>query len=353
MRRAVLLLSLGLAILAAVPLGAGCGGDKDTAPPAPREPAPSTTCPGDPVEALRWIRAAHIAPDDTELRLRLAAWPVDAPAFRETEETQVVLTWRMRVKLQDGDIEGAVATWHTLEERFDGHGVSPEGRGLTPDMVRLGLVEEARLLARRRIEGARGDRDEARSAYDLAMALLADDEEEDRARLEHTRRWFEGDTLASWTAPLGLTVGPALAKRGPPHVVVLADDFALGDELLTSVLMRWLREGEEVGMRGVIVPVLRGQVRMGLRRVPAPDEAAERASLADRAQAMGFVLEPDAGLFGGGAVDGRRLAATLGLEGQDVALFVLDGEGRIVARLSGQGLDPRGLDPVIQKLTSR
>ena len=48
---------------------------------------------------------------------------------------------------------------------------------------------------------------------------------------------------------------------------------------------------------------------------------------------------------------GAKLAELMGLEGQEVGLLIVDKRGRIVARMSGTGLDPRALDPVIQKVT--
>ena len=67
-----------------------------------------------------------------------------------------------------------------------------------------------------------------------------------------------------------------------------------------------------------------------------------------------------------GAGIGRRLAAGpqehlasdeleswWGLGLQDVAILVIDAQSRIVGRMSGRNIDPRPLDPIVQKLTSR
>jgi len=363
----LLLAGLGLAGL----LGCGRDDERPTPPEAPPpeeaptptpEAAPTATPrPEDPGAALDWVRAAYTLPDKQELRRRLWQWPLDDEAFVDSEETQVVLTWRIRVALQDGQIERAVAQWKLLLQHFDGHGVSPEGRGLTPDMIRLGLIEEARLLTRRRSEGARAARPAAESAWKTGADLLRAEDVEESTGLERARRWALWETFARWCTDLGLAPGPSLGTPdganadARPLVIVVADDFALGEVIFQSVLQRWLREGQEAGLRGVLVPIRRGQVRRGLRRVPVEDPAEEEAALREDAAAIGLIPTDttEAGLFAAPYPDGFRLAVALGLERQETALLIVDRRGRIVGRLSGTGLDPRSLDPVIQKLVSR
>lgn len=353
-------------LLTAVLFLGACGPESEAPPPvAPPPVTTSDEVPEEPADALDWVRAAHDRSDGAELRRRLAAWPSDSDAFHDTEETQVVLTWRLRVALQDGRLADALAAREALLAGYGGHGVSPEGRGLTPDMIRLGLMEEARLLARRRIEGAQPDQTAALATLDAAEALLAKDDAEDRARVAATRAWVTAHDMGAVLASVQATAGPGLgappgvsrASGALPHafIVVLADDFALGEVILADVLRRWLREGKASGLTGVLLPIRRGEIRLGLRRVPVATEAEETDALRAHAQRIGLrqTSEPGSGLVAGTLRDGAALAKAMGLEGQEAGLLIVDRRGRIVGRLSGVGIDPRVLDPVIQKLTSR
>ncbi len=390
--RAPLLLALCLSAMAL--LLAGCGDDPA---PAPAEPTKGTTGagtgilqtprPDDPREALTWVRAAYLPEGDAELRRRLWAWPLDAAAWTDAEETQVVLTWRIRVALQDGAIERAVEQWKLLLRYFDGHGVTPEGRGLTPEMIRQGLIEEAALVTRRRIEGANPKPLAATSAWKAGADLLRPEDDEGGQQLERARRWAEWNELERWFDRLSWTPGPALGGEhavdgvGRPFVLLVADDYALGEELLTSVIERWMREGKEAGLLAFLVPVFDGTVRAGLRRVPEHNKEVEWEVLQERAAASGLQiaiaptehleapLPPhDPKLVKGRLIieinerlhhtsiihgPGKTLANAMGLADRESAVLIVDARGRIVGRLSGQGLDPRVLDPVIQKLVSR
>ena len=340
-------------VLLALVLAAGCGKDEPTPPePGPETPPPAVSPrPDDPQAALAWIREAHREGDKDELRRRLAAWPMDDPAWVDTEETQLVLTWRIRTALQDGAIEDAATARALLLQYFDGHGVSPEGRGLTPEMIRLGLIEEARLLTRRRAEGPNPKAADAEAAWKLGADLLTKHDVEDGDRLERSRRWALWDTFDRWVHAMGAKPGPALGTR--PMVVVLADDFALGEIIFQSVLGRWVRDGADAGLVGVLIPIKRGQVRFGMRRVTAESEAQEVAAIEEDAAKARLVTtwDEDAGLFAAPFDEGAKLAKAMGLEKQEVGLLLIDAKGRIVARMSGTGIDPRALDPVVQKLT--
>ena len=337
--------------------GAPAEPDAGTTPPT----LPSSPRPDDPAEALAWVRAARTMDDPQELRRRLARWPVDAPDFLDTEETQIVLTWRIRMALQDGSIERAVDQWKLLLQHYEGHGVSPEGRGLTPEMIRLGLIDDARLLARRRAEGPKPNALGAESAWKHGADLLTPHDVEDADRLERARRWALWDTFDRWCAEVGAKPGPALgdpdtpSPDARPFVVVVSDDFALGEAVFQGVLARWMRDGKDAGLVGVLVPVRRGEVRRGMRRVAAADPREETAAFEEDAAKAGLVTTwtTASGLFAARFDEGAALAEAMGLERQETALLVVDRRGRIVARLSGTGLDPRVLDPVIQKVTGR
>ncbi len=370
MRRRVLPPVLAAMLLLVV--GCGENGAAGSAPkpgegdPAPTNgssaapDAPSTPRPDDPAEALAWVRAARTMEDPHELRRRLARWPVSDPAFLDTEESQIVLTWRIRMALQDGSIERAVDQWKLLLQHYEGHGVTPEGRGLTPDMIRLGLIDDARLITRRRAEGAKPNALGAESAWKHGADLLTPHDTEDGDRLERARRWALWDTFDRWIHAVGAKPGPqlgseddaALARR---YVIVVADDFALGEVVFQSVLARWMRDAGEGELTGVLIPILRGEVRRGMRRVPVEDPQEERAALAEDAAKAGLVpsWNADSGLFAAPFHDGAKLAELMGLESQSSGLLIVDRRGRIVARLSGTGIDPRELDPVIQKVTGR
>ena len=53
-----------------------------------------------------------------QLVARLDAWPVQARGFDLRDETQVAITWRLRLALQDGDLERASAAHTLLQAKF-------------------------------------------------------------------------------------------------------------------------------------------------------------------------------------------------------------------------------------------
>lgn len=319
--------------------------------------------PGTPEEALLWVRAAAQSGDETVLRERLAAWPIESEAFRRAEETRVALTWRIRQALQTGDVEEAVRQNALLRQDFEGRGESPEGRVLTPRMLRLGIFEEALLQGRRRMEGTRPRPAAAKAALDLAEGLLADGDEVDRARLTKLRCLVETDDAQSVLAHarVELRAAPRGPGKSPPWIVAFADDFALGEVLFTEVLGRWQREGEEAGLRIEIVPVLRGHVRVGIRRMPADSVEEELASMRARIDAAGLFLAgstpqsrlADLSATHGQPGVGREALEALGLDPQELLVLLIDARGRIVARLAGKQPELRDLDPVLQRLISR
>lgn len=312
---------------------AACGDDVP-------QPPPAAGVPSTPEAALTWVREA--ADDEPTLRERLAAWPLDADGFDGAEESRVVLTWRLRLALQDGDVETALRRLHMLEDLFDGEGRSPEGRTLAADVVRGALFDEALYQARVRIEGAKPDRKGAESALAIA-GEMSDGEQASAARVRETETWIGLDRLDD----LDSAVKPAPrrgAARPTPCVLVVADDFALGESVFIGVLERWQRDGKPAGLEVRVLPVFNGQVRMGIRRVPAEEDEA-RASIEERVARAGLVND-------GAVVRGEALQA-VGLGPQEAVVLVANADGRIIARQSGRSPDPRELDVVVEKLISR
>jgi len=329
---------------------------------APHDAGPHDTGlgpPSDPEAALAWVRQVAQLDDQDELARRLTAWPVEEPGFREAEETRIALTWRIRLALQNGRVEIAVLQLELLEQHFEGRGESPEGRTLTHRMLTLGIFEEALLEARRRIEGCRPDRDAATGALDLAEALLGSGDDPDRERVAVLRRLIRIDDARTLLAHAGVEVTTPETAR--PWVAVFADDFALGEVPFTDVLARWQREGKPAGLRVEVVPVIRGQVRVGIRLMPAESVAAEIGSIKARLDAADLVLagaSPQgriADLRPQNKVPGvhRDALEALGLGPQDLLILLIDARGRIVARLSGRSPELRDLDPTLQRLVSR
>lgn len=315
-----------------------CGNDKPSEPETREGPAGGV--PSTPEAALAWVKEA--AGDETQLRARLEAWTGDAEGFAESEETRVVLTWQLRLALQDGDVETALRRQHMLLDRFGGEGISPEGRPLPADVIVGAIFDESLYQARVRIEGAKPDLAGSESALRVAQDTVAQGDEEAATRIKETATWVRLEQTRDLAAPLRFS--PAVTSG--PWVLVFADDFALGEGVFLSVLERWQRDGADAGLRVEVVPIRTGQVRVGIRRLPAESADEELASIAQRAKSAGLSLAPGKG------VPAPRLTA-IGLGPQETALLVVDAAGRIVGRLSGTNVDPRALDLVIERLISR
>lgn len=313
-------------------LVAACGDERGGAPP-------QDELPGDPEQALAWVREAE--DDDAELRRRLGLWRYDGD-FESLPETQIATTWRLQLALRAGDVEAAAQDVELLREHFDGQGEYPEGREFTSDAVRLGVFEEALNEARRRSEGHKPDAQAARSALEVATARLHEGDVEDLARLAGISAWVGSGRGAELLARLGSDA--PISPKVDATLVLIVDDFSLGEGMLTEVLKQWARDHAERRFDRMLVPLLRGQVRMGLRLVPVEDEAQELASFAKRAG--------DIGLARAKPIPATELRK-LGLDVGDAAILLLDRQGRIAARLSGRGPDLRTLEPVLQKLLTR
>jgi hypothetical protein len=327
--RSLLLLCAGACLHAGL---TGCG---DPAAPVPTEDSAATapTPPATPEAALVWVEQA--ADDPEGLRRRLQVWPLEDEAFTFTSETQVALTWRLRLALEDLRIEDALADLARLEADYEGEGETVEGERFGARTLALGVFEGCLRAARRASEGARPDRSRTETLLTAAGRLLRKGDGTDRARLEGLRRWL----LAEDAKALEAVLGVALPTEG---VVVLIDDFALGELRLTDRLARWRREGARVWG----IPIWRGQIRMGMRRMPAESTADERRSLEAHAAGVDLPLWKDVSLAS------ERLTS-LGLGRQDVVVLVIDGEGRIVGRQAGIQPDLRALEPAVQRLLTR
>ncbi len=334
--RAVLVLVLPLAF-------AACGAEP-TSPTPPKAPPARLVVPADPDEALAWVQ--EMANEPQALRARLDAWPTDADhgdeAFLDDEASQVAWTWRLRLALQDGDVERAATLRRVLGTHFEGRGQYPIGREMAADTLRLGILEEALDAARRRIGGSRPVPKRARAALDVAGRMLTASDGADRKRWQATARWVKQATLDEMLAAVGARARPPEGTR--LTVLVLADDFTLGDGVFREVLKQWTRDHTERGLAALLVPLLRGQVRVNLRLLPVGSAKEELASIGRRAADMG--LTP-----------ARPIPATamrrIGLGVGDAAILLADARGRIVARLAGRGPDLRELEPALQKLLSR
>ena len=276
---------------------------------------------------------------------------LDAPALRRaveavraggaahgSPERQTVLTAWMTDALDGGRVEEARRAHRALLAEAGGEARYPDGSQGSRPAVAAGLVSASAAEARRRAEGDAADRASARRALEVADEVLRAEAVEDPEAVDElaaARRWVSLEDAAA--------LGPALAPHDGPRIVVLAEDFALGDAVLASVLGRWAEEGASGALRVGVVPIRTGHVRRGLRREAATPEEEER-SLARRIVAP-VAREPGAWR----PADGARL----GLPPLHVGILAFDRQGRLAARLSGLGVEPRALDAVVQRLASR
>jgi hypothetical protein len=187
---------------------------------------------------------------------------------------------------------------------------------------------------------ARQESEQGRDAEAAATLIQAHAHaltDEDERRVEGTQAWIGLREVED--------LGTQVASHDGPRVVLLVDDFQLGEALLGDVAARWAQEGRKSGLRVGVLPILRGRVRAGMRRVRA-SATEERASLAARAVAAGLDVEK------GGLTSDAALEA-FGLDAEEGAILVFTRDGRIVGRRIERILDPRPLSAVVERVTSR
>lgn len=245
----------------------------------------------------------------------------------------------LRRALDAHDLAAAAGALALLVREHGGASEMPDGRRLPPGATVGAVFDEALAEARRAIDGAAPDRERAERALVLADELGPEvGDGESLNALLAAQRWVALRTLTDLATPL--------APHEGPRVVVVADDYDLGEAALRRPLVRWAREGAAGGLRVGVVPMQRGWVRVGIRRTRARDRDEERGAMARRLEGTGLVLEPE-------PPDADAVAQDVGLQGQESAVLVVDRAGRIAARLAGRNLDPSGLDAVVQKVGSR
>lgn len=302
------------------------------------EPVPTPELPREADAALTWTRAAEeIGP--AELDRRLALWDAEAEHLTGTQETQIVATWRMQRAVASGDLANAKGNHQVLVHQFDGTARTPQGRVLKARLVRMGLATGGLKAAMAAMEGPTPDRAQA----DQALRHVHD-WDADTPELEEVRRWVRLDRLAD--------LGLKLPTHQGPRVVVVATHFALGEVVLPQVLKRWQRDLGSLGLQVTVVPYVTGQVRVGMRTVPARDPQTELATIRRTITSLGLTAAT--------SVDTEALQRTMPTDiGVDTgiadysAVFVVSRAGRIVARISGRTVDPQSLNDVVHRIASR
>jgi hypothetical protein len=275
--------------------------------------------PKTPEDRLAVARFAHAAGFADRAMKELAVLASDTgPAGREAAGIEMTL------RLQAHDPEGARVVLDRLR------------RHLPPEelpTVEGALFEEAAATARARVEGASPDLAAAKRALEIAVELAREPEDIERVALARAYVGLLDDPLA-WRTHLSDASFPPAG----PQIVVLSDDFALGEAVLPSVVKRWVATGIPVSL----VARSTGEIREGIRREPTLP-ITESRRFGKRAMDMGVPLAAT-------IVAGSPADRAVGLTGAGAAVIVVDAEGRAVALASGPTLDPRPLDPVVARL---
>jgi hypothetical protein len=256
------------------------------------------------------------------------------------EAGHVAATWLVTISIDDGALERAAKALRRIRDVFDGQGLDDQDRTMPVSLLAAAVVEQGDVLARALVEGPAPDVVRAKAAVAVAQAVAQEFSIDDRdAPLVSNLRYVG---LADGSFDLAATIAGFPAVDGP-RVVVFSDDFQLGETILVSVLRRWSK-----GIAVTLVGRITGKTRSGMRRVTVASPAAERVAMTAHAKAEqlrigGFVER-------GGAEESRLGFTSEGATAPGVVLFVLDRDHRLVARLSGNSLDPRPLDGVIARL---
>jgi hypothetical protein len=253
----------------------------------------------------------------------------------EERGRQRVLTAWITWEIERKDVERAHAAYARLVEEFEGEGVLASGDRLGRSTVAAALAEAALEEARQRGEGSEGDRARAASALEVATALVPDAKDpEVEANHAATKTWLEAAKVDDLL--------PEPSPHAGPRVVVFADDFWLGEPVPLSVLRRWAAAGVRVG----VVPLVRGTVREGMRRVPQPSAEVEVARIVARLADGPAVREP-------GAYRVRTAREHAGLPSGWNGAVVADARGTVVARVSGITPDLSRLDAAVERVAGR
>jgi hypothetical protein len=259
-----------------------------------------------------------------------------------SEAGRVAATWLVSASLESGDVRVAAKALERVRDAFDGQGLDAQGRRVPVSLLAEAVVESGGELARSLVEGPAPDVLRAKESVALAQRVAGDFATDDsEIELPAIARYV---SLADAPLDLATTVTGLLPVDGP-RVVAFTDDFQLGEPVLASVLRRWSK-----GIPVTLVGRLTGKARSGIRRVPVTSSNEERALLRAHAKAAGLSV---GGFVARDGVEESRLGfATEGASAPGVIVFVLDREHHLVARLSGNSLDPRPLDPVIARLVT-
>lgn len=308
------------ASLALAGLLVGCGERK--APPAARPSEASA------IADVTKAREAAEAGDDVEVVRRL-----EAAEEADGEPGQTATTWRLSLALEAGDLAAARVRLQRLLDRHGGVGRDDRGRTFQATTLAAAFVETAVERARRAMEGSKPDPARARSSLEAALWAIgkSDPEEADLGRSVRRATTYLGLSDAPFDPHAR---APAVEAGEGARVLVISDEFSLGDDILSSVLRRWTKT-TPVGVVGLRT----GRVRAGIRRAEVSPEE-EDAAIAKAVENIGAKR---AGLISRGSEE----AEALGLDDADTFVFVIGADGRIAARLSGRGIDPRELDAVV------
>jgi hypothetical protein len=310
---------------------AACGRTNGSAEPRP-----------DPERVWEELLAAEAAGDEATVRRLLEAWPGtddDPPDERE----QMLLTWRLLERLSRGATEGARGDLALLRARHAGEGRMRSGRTVRADLLEAAACSQSLDAARALAEGPTPDVRAARAALAFAQELADGCAPEEAARVRGLATWVTAEEARELVQALRPEGGREAAASAA--VLAVADDFTLGEPVFSGVLDRWGRQARAAGLSVAVLGCLRGQVRVGMRRVPAQSREDEESALRERARALGLEVV-------GFCVE-EALEAGLGLDPLDAVLWLAGADGRVVARLSGRNPDPREVEAAFQRLVTR
>ena len=319
MRRASLI-HLAFVLALALP-GTGCGEDVPTAPDIDALVA----------RLLDEERRGNASGLDRAI-LDWQAQPADRRAHPRAGRVRSAI---LRRNVAIGSLPEIQAAWDAVQTADDGRMWAPNEHEVEAGIAALWLRDE--ILAQLEADHEAGSvgADDAR----LAFAARVDERvhEEEREAFTSTERWLGFHDVDS--LPLATPV-PQGAR-----VLVMADAFALQEELLYRVLARWRDTYGDEELDIQVMYVDRGHVRRGLRRVPWPDADQRAEAVRAHCDAHGFDLV---------LVEGREdVIAMFGLTDALNGMMLIDADGRIVARQRARLLSPGALEPALVRMMTR